>query len=89
MWLQFAQEVTGEARHRPCKVCGKWLTISKDDYGFRSDREFCSHACRQKDYRAKIKEARRLRAKGRTVRQIAKRFNTTTETINNWLAKGA
>jgi len=88
MWLQFAQEVAGQAQHRPCKVCGKWLTISSDDYGFRSDREFCSAACRQKDYRAKIKEARRLRATGQTVRQIAKRFDTTTDTINNWLAKG-
>jgi hypothetical protein len=87
MWLQFAQQVTGQASHRPCKVCGKWLTLSKDDYGFRSDREFCSAACRQKDYRAKIKEARRLKAEGQTVRQIAKHFGTTTDTINNWLTK--
>jgi hypothetical protein len=85
MWLQFAQEVTGNARHRPCKLCGKWLTISRDDYGFRSDREFCSAACRQKDYRGKVKEARRLRAEGRTVRQIAKHFATTTETVTHWL----
>jgi hypothetical protein len=88
MWLQFAQEVTGQAQHRPCKVCGKWLTISSDDYGFRSDREFCSAACRQKDYRTKIKDARGLREQGLTVRQLAKRFDTTTNTINNWLAKG-
>jgi len=88
MWLQFAQEVAGQARHKPCKFCGKWLTISTDFYGFRSDREFCSATCRQKDYRAKIREARRLRKKGRTVRQIAREFDTTTDTINNWLAKG-
>jgi hypothetical protein len=79
--------VAGEASHRPCKVCGKWLTLSKDDYGFRSDREFCSAACRQKDYRAKIKEARKLKAKGRTVRQIANHFDTTTTVIKNWLTK--
>jgi hypothetical protein len=87
LWLQFAQVVTGQASHRPCKACGKWLTLSNDDYGFRSDRVFCSAACRQKDYRAKIREARRLRAEGQTVRQIAKRFDTTTETIQNWLTK--
>jgi hypothetical protein len=87
MWLQFAQEVIGQASHRPCKVCGKWLTLSTDDYGFRSDREFCSAACRQKDYRAKIKEARRLKADGWAVRRIAKQFNTTTDTIKYWLTK--
>jgi hypothetical protein len=68
-------------------VCGKWLTLSADDYGFRSDREFCSAACRQKDYRAKIKAARALKAEGQTVRQIAKHFNTTTDTIKHWLTK--
>ena len=87
MWLQFARAVSGEVRYRPCKACGKWLTLSTEDDGFRSDREFCTAACRQKDYRAKVKAARQQRIEGRTMRQIAKHFNTTTDTIRNWLTK--
>jgi hypothetical protein len=87
MWLQFARAMAGEASYRQCKACGKWLTISTQDHGYNTNREFCSAACRQKDHRAKVKEARRLQAAGRTVRQIAKHFDTTTDTIKNWLSK--
>jgi hypothetical protein len=87
MWLQFARAVVGDVKYRPCKVCGKWLTLSTEDDGFRSDREFCTAACRQKDYRGKVKEAKRLKAEGKTVRQLAKHFGTTPTTIKNWLTK--
>jgi hypothetical protein len=85
MWLQFARAIAGEVHYRPCKVCGRWLTISSDEYGYRTNRAFCSAACRQKDQRGKVKEARRLRSEGKSARQIAKHFNTTTDTIRNWL----
>jgi endogenous inhibitor of DNA gyrase (YacG/DUF329 family) len=87
MWLQFARAVAGEASYRPCKACGKWITISTENHGYRKNREFCSAACRQKDHRARVKEARQLRAEGRTAREIAKHFDTTTRTIKNWLTK--
>src|SRR5262249_9596374 len=87
MWLQFARGVAGEASYRRCKVCGKWLTISAEDHGFRKNREICSNTCRQRDHRAKVKLARQLRADGKTVRGIARHFDTTPETIANWLTK--
>src|SRR5262249_57139074 len=34
MWLQFAQEVTGEASHRPAKNCRKGLTPSNERHRF-------------------------------------------------------
>jgi hypothetical protein len=34
-----------------------------------------------------VKEARRLQAGGRTLGRIAKHFDTTTDTIKNWLSK--
>jgi hypothetical protein len=88
MWLQFARAVTGEATYRRCKVCGTWMTVSKDDDGVRADREFCSGACKQKDHRTRVNEAKRRRAEGQTVPQIAKQLNTTTEIVKRWLTKG-
>ena len=87
MWLQFSRAIAGEVGYRPCKVCSRWLTISTDKFGFRTDREFCSAACRQKDHRRKVREARELEAAGRSVQQIAKHFQTEIGTINNWLTK--
>jgi hypothetical protein len=87
VWLQFARAVAGEVLYRPCKVCGKWLMISAEEHGFRSNREFCSSACRQRDHRTKVREASRLRTEGKTVRQLAKHFDTTTKTIQNWLRR--
>jgi hypothetical protein len=88
LWLQFARAVAGEASYRQCRACGKWITISTEEHGHRKHRVFCSAACRQRDHRAKVAEAHRLQAEGRTVRQIARHFDTTTHTIKNWLTKG-
>jgi hypothetical protein len=87
MWLQFARAMAGEASYRQCRACGKWITISTEEHGHRKHRVFCSAACRQRDHRAKVAEAHRLQGEGWTVRQIARHFDTTTETIKNWLTK--
>ncbi len=87
LWLQFARAIAGGVEYRPCKVCQKWLTISAEVGGFRVDREFCGPACRQKDHRRKVREAREMKAAGLTVKQIAKRLDTGVEHIRNWLTK--
>lgn len=51
MWLQLAQTITGDKKHRQCKVCGEWFEISKDGRTKRS--LFCSGACKSRDYRNK------------------------------------
>jgi hypothetical protein len=55
MWLQFAQTVDGAIQHRACKECGTWFEISTGEKGFRINRQFCSDACKSRDYRRKKK----------------------------------
>lgn len=85
MWWQFAREFAGEARYDPCKVCGRQMEIGSG--AFREDREFCTPACRQKDHRARVKRARELQSKGVSLQKIAKQLETSSEVIQNWLAK--
>jgi hypothetical protein len=51
MWLQFAQTIDGNRQFRGCKECSRWIEISTDDNGYRINRQFCSDACKSKDYR--------------------------------------
>ena len=87
IWLQFARVVVGHVTYRPCKVCGKLLTISPEKNGFRVDREFCGAVCRQRDHRRKVREAKQLKKNGKSAREIAKHFETSLDTIKRWLNK--
>jgi hypothetical protein len=89
LWLQFARAVTGEVKYRRCKVCAAWMPVASDSdaEGVRSDREFCSGACKQKDHRGRVKQAKQLKAERMPLRQVAARLGTTTEVIKRWLTK--
>lgn len=49
MWLQFAEELTGESEYRPCIECGTVFEM------VRSDKVFCSEACQKRYGRKKTK----------------------------------
>lgn len=51
MWLQFAEELTGESKCRPCIECGTVFEM------VRSDKMFCSEACQKRYGRRKAKQA--------------------------------
>jgi hypothetical protein len=87
MWWQLARLVVGEAALRQCKVCGRPMEISTGPHGARTNREFCTDACKLKDHRRKVREAKQMKAEGRTVQQIAKHFDTELATIKHWLIK--
>ena len=54
MWLQFAQAIDGNKEYRACKECGRWFEIShRQADGRTKRREFCSDACKSKDYRTR------------------------------------
>jgi hypothetical protein len=86
-WWQVARLLTGTATHRPCKVCGRPIEISTDGEGFRADRELCSPACKAKDHRARVRQAKALQAEGKSVREIADQLEKPTSIIKNWLTK--
>jgi endogenous inhibitor of DNA gyrase (YacG/DUF329 family) len=85
MWWQFARAFTGKVHYGACKVCGKPLERGPD--GFMVTREFCSRACKQKDHRTRVKQAKELKAEGWSASRIARKLDTTTEAIKNWLTK--
>ena len=49
MWLQFAQEVTGEHELRRCTGCGKYFQVGPG--GRRGHAQTCSEACRKRKSR--------------------------------------
>ncbi|HVK09833.1 MAG TPA: hypothetical protein VM597_13745 [Gemmataceae bacterium] len=85
LWWQFARAFVGEVSYQQCGVCKRPMEIGSG--AFRVDRAFCSAACRQKDHRSKVKEAKAMKAAGRTLRQIAKHFETDVSVIENWISK--
>jgi endogenous inhibitor of DNA gyrase (YacG/DUF329 family) len=53
IFVQFWQAYTNKKQHRQCKTCDKWFELVPQDKGRR---EFCSDACKSKDYRNRKKQ---------------------------------
>ncbi len=85
VWLQFAQAVTGSREHRQCQQCDKWFEIHPDVA--RTNRVFCSNACRSKAYRGRQSEAHRLADAGLPATAIAERLGTDSETVQEWISR--
>ncbi len=84
IWLQLSQAMTQEKEYRRCRQCGSWFEI--DHYTARTNRYFCSNACRSKAYRDRKAEARRLHREGMVLDQIAERLGSDAETVSGWVA---
>lgn len=84
-WWRLARALYGEVKFETCPICRREFEITPGIH--QGHAIFCSQACRQKDHRRKVNKAKELHAKGKTVKQIATHFDTSPETINNWLTK--
>ena len=51
----------------------------------RTDKQFCSNACRSKAYRDRQEQARQMFAAGKTVREIAKALDAKPEAVKGWV----
>lgn len=51
MYLQLAQDFTGERSYRKCMNCDSWLEIGTGDDANKATRLYCSDSCRMKAYR--------------------------------------
>jgi hypothetical protein len=84
LWLQFARAVDANKDYRRCGGgCGRWMEISLDAH--RTHRRFCSDACRNKAYRDRQAEARRLAAAGVSLDDIARQLGTDLQTVQGWV----
>jgi len=54
MWLQLAFAITANQKHRRCEKCSRWFRVSPEDA--RTNRRYCSSACRQRGYRNRVLE---------------------------------
>jgi hypothetical protein len=86
MWLQLAQTIDGSRYHKPCKECSRWFEVSTESTGKRINREFCSDACKSKNYRRRKAEALELKAQGASIASIAKKLDTDQQTIKSWVS---
>jgi hypothetical protein len=82
LWLQFARAIDGDRQYRRCPDCRKWFETTP--HVTRADRVFCSPTCKASAHRKKIAEARKLRAQGLPIREIAKRLETDVKTAKGW-----
>ena len=85
MWLQFAEAISEQKDYGRCLLCGKPFEISTAEAGARTNRRFCSDACKNQFHYRKRQQARQLRDEGATQRQIAERFDTTIMAVKKWL----
>lgn len=87
IWLQFAQSVTQEKDYRRCRQCESWFEI--DHYTARTNRYFCSNACRSKAYRMRQSKARELYGQGMGLAEIAGQLGSDEATVSRWVEKAA
>jgi hypothetical protein len=52
MWLQFGQAVESNKSFRKCRGCGTWFELSPKTA--RTDKVFCTEACKAKAYRRRL-----------------------------------
>jgi hypothetical protein len=83
IWVQFGLAVSGRKNHRRCSVCKDWFELSPEVA--RTNRLFCSVACRNRAYRGRKEQARRLHAEGKTLREIARELDTTESVVRGWV----
>lgn len=88
LWLQLARAVDEKTTFRRCPApgCGQWFVVKPDRA--RSDKLFCSGACRARWFRDRKARAHRMHEEGISVEEIARRLQTEPETIERWLEVG-
>jgi hypothetical protein len=87
LWLQFARAVDGNKDYGQCLTCENRFEISLQETGYRTNRAYCSDACRSKAYRERQLRAHQLAAQGMAIEAIADALDTTPPKIQGWLAK--
>ncbi len=86
LWLQFAFAVSEHKEYRRCPVCQCEFEVSPGVA--RTNRRFCSIACKNASFRGRQGQARRMHAEGKTPRQIAQELGADVTTIEGWLGAG-
>lgn len=84
MWLQFAEAVSGRKGYGSCPGCGRYFEVHTENA--RSDKTYCSEACKSKNYRDRKARALELHTKGMSLEEIAEALSSKPETVAKWIA---
>jgi hypothetical protein len=84
LWLQFGRAVAEGKEYSRCLTCRTYFEHSAETA--RTNRLFCSNACRSKNYRERQEKARRLQAAGMSLSEIARELDSDKKTVQGWLA---
>ena len=84
LWLRFTWEVCLEVLYVRCEACDNIFPLGEGSS--RSDRIYCGATCRTRVYRHRIRDARKLRAEGATIPQIAKKLDADPKAVKGWVA---
>jgi hypothetical protein len=85
LWLQFSLAMNGGQGYQQCPSCQVYFELSPNIA--RSDKLFCSNACRTRAYRRRIDQAKRLYAKGVPLEDIAQKLETDCATVRGWVMR--
>jgi hypothetical protein len=83
LWLQFAGAVSGKITYHQCPSCQKWVRIGQE--AARTNRRYCSNACRTQGLRARQARARELHGAGRPIESIAGELGSDIATVTRWV----
>ena len=84
LWLQLAEWTSGRITYHECPVCGRWIRVGT---GCRSNRQYCSSACRTKALRIRQDVACRLYKAGKTVLGIAEYLGSNPIAVSRWIRR--
>ena len=85
LWLQFARAIENDSEFRRCAECDLWFELAPGTA--RSDKLYCSNACRTKAYRRRRAEAVRLHAEGLPIGEIAEQVQADVESVRGWVQR--
>ena len=85
IWLQFARAVTGNMQFRQCGRCEKFFELSPN--ASRTNKLFCSNACKTRSYRERQTEARQMHTAGISVEQITAKLRSDVKTVRRWVGQ--
>jgi hypothetical protein len=84
LWLQLALAISEDRHFRRCRGCGTWLLLSPEIA--RTNRVFCTNACRARLYRRRQDRAKRMYTKeGKNLKAIAVEVNADVATVQRWV----
>lgn len=83
MWLQLALAVTEHKQYRRCQACATPFELSPETA--RTNKRFCSIACKNRSFRARKERAQELHAAGKTPAEIAEELGASVTVVEGWL----